>query len=207
MHFVPDHIFTSTLIDDLRKQRTRLWIRTLILSLILGLFGICTMILAVLYGKGTSRVNNHLIFCKSRTDLDTATKTCAVSSAPTEISSTGGPTATVSKTVFDTWTVTATPDLTPAPSTFRESVTVWTTISPGSGEAEPVTELLTTTEFTTVHSTIVSTKTVTKDMGVTATKTEIAKSVTTTMATSIETSVETTTSVSTTTVTVSNQSG
>lgn len=130
---------------------------------------------------GTSRVTKRLTFCNSCTKRDTATKTCDVSSAPAEIQSTGGPTATVSKTVSSTLTVTVTSDLTPAPSTFRESVTIWTTISPGSGEAGPMTELLTTTEFATVHSTIISTK--------------------------VDKSVETTTSVSTTTVTESSQSG
>lgn len=50
MDSVPDQIFISTLIDDLRKQRNRLWAKTLILSLILGLFAICITVLAVLYG-------------------------------------------------------------------------------------------------------------------------------------------------------------
>lgn len=47
---MPDHFFASVLIEDLRKQKTRMWVRTLILSLILGLFAICAMVLSVLYG-------------------------------------------------------------------------------------------------------------------------------------------------------------
>lgn len=50
MDSLPDQIFISTLVDDLRKQRARLWVKTLILSLTLGLFAIFTLVLAVLYG-------------------------------------------------------------------------------------------------------------------------------------------------------------
>lgn len=50
MDSVPDQMLISTLIDDLRKQRNRLWVKPLILSLSLGLFATCTAVLAVLYG-------------------------------------------------------------------------------------------------------------------------------------------------------------
>lgn len=50
MDYVPDHLFISVLVEDLRKQKTRMWVRTLILSIILGLFAICALVFAVLYG-------------------------------------------------------------------------------------------------------------------------------------------------------------
>lgn len=47
----PDNLFISTALDDLRQQKTRLWVKTLILSILLGIFAIGTAVLAVLYGK------------------------------------------------------------------------------------------------------------------------------------------------------------
>lgn len=92
-------------------------------------------------------------------------------------------------------TVTETQDRTLVPSTPSESFAVWITISTDSGEAEPVTEILTTTKFVTVHSTLLSKTTVTKTVKATET------SVTPATATSKERSVVTTIALFTTTVT------
>ena len=51
MDSIPERLFVSTTLEDLRQQKVRLWVKSLILSVLLGVFAICTAVLAVLYGK------------------------------------------------------------------------------------------------------------------------------------------------------------
>lgn len=50
MDAAPEHLFMNTFIDNLRSEKTRLWIKTIVLSFLLGLFAICTAVLSILYG-------------------------------------------------------------------------------------------------------------------------------------------------------------
>lgn len=126
---IPDRLFISTTLDDLRQQKTRLWVKALILSILLGIFAISTAVLAVLYGKSPHTYRNGWT---GRNNGYTATKACALAPPPllAETLSTVLPTSTVTVTESGTRvriiTTTATTSVT---TTAEPSVTTTADIS------------------------------------------------------------------------------
>lgn len=51
MDTIPDRLLVSHSIEELRQQKVRLWVKSLILSILVGVLAISTAVLAVLYGQ------------------------------------------------------------------------------------------------------------------------------------------------------------
>ncbi|KAK2599553.1 hypothetical protein N8I77_011296 [Diaporthe amygdali] len=61
MDAAPEELFMNTFIDNLRSEKTRLWIKTIVLSILLGFFAICTAVLSILYGTQTCPVSSSAV--------------------------------------------------------------------------------------------------------------------------------------------------
>lgn len=148
MDSIPDRLLISTSIEELRQQKVRLWVKSVILSILLGIFAICTAVLAVLYGRMLCTSSAGIYW----TNNPTATKTYAVAPVPTNALVTHFPTATVTEiptvTVTEggtTVTVTKT-----ATKTHRETTTA------SSEETTTASSEATTTETSEATKTVKS---------------------------------------------------